>query len=131
MYKGQILKKATTGSAAYDIATPFEVELKPGPNKVSTGLFLELSSDTYGQLASRSSLAAKGITVEAGVIDSDYRGEIIILLYNHDNMPFVLSSGSRVAQLLVLPLWSGTLSENVGETSETVRGNGVFGSTGN
>ena len=95
-----------------------------------TGLSVEIPSGFYGRIAPRSGLAAKqGIDVLAGVIDADYRGEIICLLYNTSTEAVSLPAGSKICQLIIeqvitpSPAWAE-------ELEETARGVGGFGSTG-
>ncbi|WP_392419864.1 dUTP diphosphatase [Capnocytophaga canis] len=99
---------------------------------VKTGLFLELPKGYEAQIRPRSGLAAKhGITVlnAPGTIDSDYRGEIGVILVNLSNEPFVIQNGERIAQMVFAKYEKATLTE-VQELSETIRGTGGFGSTG-
>ena len=97
---------------------------------VRTGLSVAIPRGFYGRVAPRSGLAVRhGLDVLAGVIDSDYRGEIVCALINHGDAPFEIEAGMRVAQLVIEsistpePVWSEDLSE-------TNRGEGGFGSTG-
>jgi dUTP pyrophosphatase len=100
-----------------------------GRATVKTGLAVAIPHGFYGRVAPRSGLAVKhGLDVLAGVIDSDYRGEIICALINHDDKPFEIEAGMRIAQLVIEsiampePVWSE-------ELSETKRGVGGFGSS--
>lgn len=97
---------------------------------VRTGLAVAIPQGFYGRVAPRSGLAVRhGLDVLAGVIDSDYRGEIICALINHGDAPFEIERGARIAQLIIEaiatpdPFWSEGLSD-------TERGQGGFGSTG-
>jgi dUTP pyrophosphatase len=97
---------------------------------VRTGLAVSIPRGFYGRVAPRSGLAVRhGLDVLAGVIDSDYRGEIICALINHGDEPFEIRPGERIAQLIIEaiitpePVWSEDLSE-------TERGKRGFGSTG-
>ena len=101
-----------------------------GRAALRTGLSVALPRGFYGRVAPRSGLAVRhGLDVLAGVIDSDYRGEIICALVNHGAEPLTLAAGQRVAQLIVEaiitpePAWADALDE-------TARGAGGFGSTG-
>ncbi len=99
---------------------------------VSTGLFIELPFGHEAQIRPRSGLAAKrGITVlnSPGTIDSDYRGEIKIILVNLSNEKFIIEDGERIAQMVISKHESITWAE-VTELDETARGAGGFGSTG-
>jgi dUTP pyrophosphatase len=97
---------------------------------VRTGLAVAIPKEFYGRVAPRSGLAVNyGLDVLAGVIDSDYRGEIVCALVNHGQEAFTLAAGQRVAQLIIEaiitpdPVWADSLDE-------TARGAGGFGSTG-
>lgn len=109
------------------------VTLAPGRHAmVPTGLVLELPKGTEGQVRPRSGLAARhGVTVlnSPGTIDSDYRGEVKVLLVNLGDAPFVIRRGERIAQLVVAPVWRATLVERK-TARTTARGAGGFGSTG-
>ena len=99
---------------------------------VKTGLFIELPIGFEAQVRPRSGLAAKnGVTVlnAPGTIDADYRGEIGVILVNLSNVPFTIENGERIAQLIIAKHERAEW-ELVTELSETVRGEGGFGSTG-
>ncbi len=99
---------------------------------IKTGLFLELPIGFEAQVRPRSGLAAKnGITVlnAPGTIDADYRGEVGVILVNLSNMPFTIENGERIAQMIIAKHERAEW-ELVTELSETVRGEGGFGSTG-
>ena len=111
MYSPSVLLDApsatlpTRGSlqaAGWDISTNEDFTIDPGKRRLcSTGLKIKVPVGNYGRLASRSGLASKhGIEVGAGVIDSDYRGEIKVLLFNHSDMPFCATSGTKIAQIV-------------------------------
>ena len=100
--------------------------------KVPTGLAIELSENTVGLIYARSGMATKRHLAPAnkvGVIDADYRGEIIVALHNHSEEAQTIEVGERIAQLVVAPFYHVEFEE-VDELSETVRGEGGFGSTG-
>lgn len=104
----------------------------PGQTKmISTGVSIELQPGTEAQVRPRSGLAAKaGITVlnSPGTIDSDYRGEIKVLLHNTSDTEFLVRTGDRIAQLVVAPILRAAFQ--AAELSGTARGAGGFGSTG-
>ena len=132
----QLPKRETSGSAGHDLrACISEDVILPagGSLRLPTGIAIEMESADYvAIIAARSSMAAKyGVTMAngIGVIDSDYRGEISVLLYNHSQEDFVIHPGDRVAQLLLLPV-DLPYSVEVEELSQTQRGEGGFGSTG-
>ena len=100
--------------------------------KVPTGLAIELPENTVGLIYARSGMATKRHLAPAnkvGVIDADYRGEIIVALHNHSEEAQTIEDGERIAQLVVAPFYHVEFEE-VDELSETVRGEGGFGSTG-
>ena len=125
----------TDFSAGMDIRAFIEnnIILEPGERKlVSTGLYLELPSGYEAQVRSRSGLALKkGISVlnSPGTIDSDYRGEIAVILINHSTENFVIESGARVAQL-VIAKHEKVVWVSAQEIKHSERGSGGFGSTG-
>lgn len=100
---------------------------------VYTGIALEIPQGYAGLIYARSGLACKRGLAPAnkvGVIDSDYRGPIVVVLHNHGNEPQTICHGERVAQLLVTPVLTPQFCE-VDELPESQRGDGGFGSTGN
>lgn len=99
---------------------------------VPTGIALELPVGYAGLIYARSGLACKRALAPAnkvGVIDSDYRGEIIVALHNHGKVQQQIAHGERIAQLLISPVFTPGFVE-VGELNDTARGAGGFGSTG-
>jgi dUTP pyrophosphatase len=116
-----------------DVRSVEDCSIDPGSWKlVSTGLFPEIPEGYEIQVRSRSGLAAKnGIFVlnSPGTVDSDYRGEIKIILANMGCEPFTISTGDRIAQLVVSPVTKATVV-SVDTISSTKRGEGGFGSTG-
>jgi dUTP pyrophosphatase len=99
---------------------------------VKTGIFMELPIGIEAQVRPRSGLAAKnGITTlnSPGTIDADYRGEIGVILVNLSNQDFIINNGDRIAQL-VIAKHERAIWHEVSQLSETVRGEGGFGSTG-
>lgn len=109
------------------------ITVAPGETtKIPTGLALELPAQTAGLVFARSSLGTKRGLAPAnkvGVIDPDYRGEVWVVLFNHSTLPQQINPGERVAQLLVVPVFTPGFVE-ADELSDTVRGAGGFGSTG-
>jgi dUTP pyrophosphatase len=97
---------------------------------IKTGIAIELMPGTWAEIRGRSGLANKhGIAVLGGVIDSDYRGDIGVILHNTGLQDFTINHGDRIAQLIVVPVLRGTFEE-VEEFSTTERGENGFGSTG-
>jgi dUTP pyrophosphatase len=123
------------GAAGLDLASAASesITISPGERAaVPTGLALEIPPGFEGQVRPRSGLARKhGITLPnaPGTIDSDYRGEVLVLLLNTGRDPFVVSPGDRIAQLVIAPVVIATLEE-VSDLSDTARGEGGFGHTG-
>ena len=104
--------------------------IKIGQAKIPTGLAVEIPQGYYGKVASRSGLAFKsGIVAFDGTIDSSYRGEIGVLLYNTTDKPYQVRKGDRIAQLIILPCALLDPVE-VFELSESDRGTNGFGSSG-
>lgn len=124
---------ATSGAAGMDVVSAEDVTLAPGArHAVATGLAVAIPPGYEIQVRPRSGLALKhGITVPntPGTIDSDYRGELKVILINHGSEPFVIARGDRVAQLVLAPVTQARWIE-VPELDATDRGAGGFGSTG-
>ncbi len=124
---------ATTGAAGMDVVSAEDVTLAPGArHAVATGLALAIPPGYEIQVRPRSGLALKhAITVPntPGTIDSDYRGELKVIMINHGSEPFPIARGDRVAQLVLAPVIQAVWDE-VEELDETERGAGGFGSTG-
>lgn len=124
---------ATSGAAGMDVVSAEDVTLAPGArHAVATGLSMAIPHGYEIQVRPRSGLALKhGISVPntPGTIDSDYRGELKVILINHGADPFAIRRGDRVAQLVLAPVVQGAWLE-VSELDETARGEGGFGSTG-
>jgi dUTP pyrophosphatase len=125
---------ASAGAAGADLyAAEPSVELGPGQRvAVATGLELELPPGYEAQVRPRSGLALRhGLTVvnAPGTIDSDYRGELMVLLVNLGSEPVTISRGDRVAQLVVAPVTRASFAE-VDAIASSPRGSGGFGSTG-
>lgn len=125
----------TAGSAGLDLRANIAAPIRLGPlerNLVSTGLFIELPIGFEAQVRPRSGLAIKkglGLVNAPGTIDSDYRGEIKIILVNLSNEPQTIEPGERIAQMVIAKYEQIEWSE-VAVLSETERGEGGFGSTG-
>lgn len=133
-----LAKVPTRGSeyaAGYDLyaATEYEITIPAHTTiKVGTGLAMELPYMTFGAIFARSGLATKQGLRPAnctGVVDSDYRGEVIVAVHNDTNSDQVIQPGDRIAQLVVLPYLPICFNE-VDVLSTTVRGEDGFGSTG-
>ena len=119
--------RGTLGAAGYDLLTPKPLALPRGLHKIPLGIRIQLPPNTFGSIRCRSSLAVKGISVEGGVIDEDYRGEIAVLLRVHDET-LLVPAGHAIAQLIIQPYLAPTVT--VAESLlVTHRGTGGFGST--
>ncbi|NIJ61939.1 dUTP diphosphatase [Qipengyuania flava] len=124
---------ATHGAAGMDVLAAEDVTIRPGQrHAVATGLSVAIPAGYEIQVRPRSGLALKhGITVPntPGTIDSDYRGELKVILINHGAEDFAIARGDRIAQLVLAPVTQATWDE-VDELDDTARGAGGFGSTG-
>ncbi len=126
---------ATEHSAGADLYNMKNSPVTVGSHEtvmIKTGLAVEIPEGYVGLVFARSGIASKRGLAPAnkvGVIDSDYRGEWMVALHNHSDVPATVDGGERIAQVVVVPYITGTFSE-VEELSETERGSGGFGSTG-
>jgi dUTP pyrophosphatase len=125
----------TSGSSGMDLVAHIKNKITINPGKtamVPTGIAVAVPKNYEIQIRPRSGLAAKksiSVLNTPGTIDSDYRGEIKIILINLSKKSFVVKSGDRVAQMILCPVAKGKLQE-VKNLPKTVRGKGGFGSTG-
>lgn len=125
----------TSFSAGADLYACLEesINIEPGETFfVKTGIAMEIPEGYAGLVYARSGLACKKGLAPAnkvGVIDSDYRGEIIVALHNHSNKPVTVENGERIAQLVITPYITAIFNE-VDVLEDTERGQGGFGSTG-
>ena len=131
----ELPKYKTEGSSGLDLMAFIDNPIKISPNTsalVPTGISVAISNDLEIQIRPRSGLAAKSsVTVlnTPGTIDSDYRGEIKIILFNHGKEDFIIKNKDRVAQMILVPILKIEFEE-VNELPNTIRGSGGFGSTG-
>lgn len=120
-------------AAGYDLYTDRDYEIAPGGTvKVSTGISMAIPEKYWGGIYARSGMAVKKGLRPAncvGVIDSDYRGQIIVALHNDSNELQVINSGDKIAQMIISPFEYWDIKE-VEELDDTKRGEGGFGSTG-
>ena len=123
----------TAGSAGCDLVAVEQVTIPAGEWRlVGTGLFLEIPDGFAGLVCPRSGLAVKnGVTVlnAPGILDSDYRGEVKVILMNHSTQEYSVKIGDRIAQLLFTPVAQVKFMQR-DQLGETERGEGGFGSTG-
>ena len=125
----------TNGASGMDLIAFINkpINIKPKTSSlIPTGLSVAFSKDYEIQIRPRSGLAAKNnisVLNTPGTIDSDYRGEIKVILYNHGNNDFAVNNGDRIAQMILAPVVKMELEET-NSLPETIRGKGGFGSTG-
>ena len=125
----------TAFSAGADLYSgmPEAVTVMPGTTEfIKTGIAMEIPTGLVGLIYARSGMACKKGLAPAnkvGVIDSDYRGELMVALHNHSQSPVTVEPGDRIAQLVLTPYITAEFVETE-ELSDTVRGDGGFGSTG-
>ena len=128
-------KYETSGASGVDLTAFIEeaIDLKPKESfLIPTGLSVAFSEDFEIQIRPRSGLAAKNnisVLNAPGTIDSDYRGEIKVIIYNHGSENFLINNGDRIAQMILTPVLKMELEE-VNNLPKSIRGKGGFGSTG-
>ena len=131
----QIPSYKTEGASGMDLMAFINEPIRLAPKSsclVPTGLSVAFSNDYEIQIRPRSGLAAKkniSVLNTPGTIDSDYRGEIKIILFNHGDKEFIINNKDRVAQMVLMPVHKMSLEE-VDNLPDSVRGKGGFGSTG-
>ena len=125
----------TEGSSGMELIAFVEkpIEIKPNSSAlIPTGLSIAIPEDCEVQIRPRSGLAAKSnisVLNTPGTIDSDYRGELKVILFNHGNKQFVVKNNERIAQMVLTPILKVDFEE-VDSLPDTIRGSGGFGSTG-
>ena len=128
-------KYETSGASGVDLTAFIKkaIDLKPKQSAlIPTGLSVAFSEDFEIQIRPRSGLAAKNnisVLNTPGTIDSDYRGEIKVIIYNHGSENFLINNGDRIAQMILTPVLKMELEE-VNNLPKSIRGKGGFGSTG-
>ena len=133
--KIQLPKYKTDGSSGMDLMAFIEspINIKPQESAlIPTGISVAIPEDTEVQIRPRSGLAAKSsmsVLNTPGTIDSDYRGEIKIILFNHGKKEFIINNNDRIAQMILMPIIKAEFEE-VEDLPKTLRGSGGFGSTG-
>ena len=133
--KAELPKYKTEGSSGMDLMALIEnpITIKPQNSAlIPTGLSIAIPEDTEVQIRPRSGLAAKSsvsVLNTPGTIDSDYRGEIKIILFNHGKEDFTVNNNDRIAQMILMPVLKAEFEE-VEELPKTIRGSEGFGSTG-
>lgn len=123
-------KRGSESAAGYDLFCIYDFQL-PSKHiqKICTGVAIAIPSGFYGRIAPRSSLGSKGVIIHGGVVDADYRGEIIVILQNNSNQTMHFSKGDKIAQLILECITTPEL-EVVEDLDDTDRGVSGFGSTG-
>ena len=133
--KAQIPKYKTDGSSGLDLMALIEDPIKIKAQEsalIPTGISVAIPQDTEIQIRPRSGLAAKSnisVLNTPGTIDSDYRGEIKVILFNHSKENFTVNNGDRIAQMVLTPIVKMELEET-NNLPNTIRGESGFGSTG-
>ena len=133
--KVQLPSYKTKGSSGMDLMAFIKDPIKIAPNTstiIPTGISVSIPSDVEIQIRPRSGLAAKSsisVLNTPGTIDSDYRGELKIILFNHSKKEFVVRNNDRIAQMVLMPVLKIDF-EAVDDLPDTLRGSGGFGSTG-
>ena len=133
--KVELPQYKTDGSSGLDLMAFIDKPINLTPKEsvlVPTGISVAISNDLEIQIRPRSGLAAKfniSVLNTPGTIDSDYRGEIKVILFNHGKNEFIINNKDRIAQMVLTPIVKVKFEE-VSELPETLRGDGGFGSTG-
>ena len=133
--KAQLPKYKTDGSSGMDLMALIENPIKIKPQEsvlIPTGISVAIPEDTEIQIRPRSGLATKSsisVLNTPGTIDSDYRGEIKIILFNHGKEEFTVKNNDRIAQMVLMPILKAKFEE-VEDLPKTLRGSEGFGSTG-
>ena len=134
-HKAKLPKYKTEGSSGMDLMACIEEQIVIAPQHsklIPTGIAIAIPKDTEVQIRPRSGLAAKSnisVLNTPGTIDSDYRGELKIILFNHGKDEYTVNDKDRIAQMVLMPVLKVEIEET-NELPETIRGSGGFGSTG-
>lgn len=121
------------GDCGYDLRASHDARVSAMMvTKVRTGIHLAIPEGYFGMIAERSSMGAKGIAVRGGIIDSSYRGELVVMLHNLTNEVYCVEKGDKIAQIIFIPYDRPVLEyvDSLEELGETERGQDGFGSTG-
>jgi len=123
--------KANPGDLGYDLYADVSGSVGPGVSvEIKTGIAIEFPEGVGGIIKDRSSLARNGLHISGGVIDSGYRGEIIVVMGNHDAGTHYIGKGQKIAQLILVPVIDVEVEETTEPFLQTVRGGKGFGSSG-
>ena len=131
-YAGPLPTYQTEGASGLDLRAATSLSLATGDTgRVRTGIMLSIPDGYEGQIRPRSSISGTGITVHLGTIDSDYRGEVEIIVTASNRGPLYFRAGDRIAQLVICPVARCEVVEvSASDLTPTTRGAGGFGSTG-
>lgn len=122
--------RGSDGAAGYDLHSSGLIQIRPGCRAlVDTGISTEYADSVGARIMPRSGLSVRGIDIGAGLVDSDYRGEIKVLLINNSRETIRVNRGDRIAQIVFFPVFTNAIEWH-GTVSETGRGAYGFGSTG-
>lgn len=125
--------RGSTSAAGYDLCSVRDATIRPGEtHKIGTGLILEIPEGYFGAIFARSGLSIKQGLRPAncvGVVDSDYRGQVVVALHNDSDEDRLIHTGDRIAQLVLIPYLAAEFTPS-DSLSSTERGEGGFGSTG-
>ena len=133
--KVKLPRYKTDGSSGMDLMAFLNKPISILPQKselIPTGLSIAIPNNTEVQIRPRSGLAAKNnisVLNSPGTVDSDFRGELKVILFNHGNKEFIVNNEDRIAQMVLVPIIKASFEE-VENLPETIRGEGGFGSTG-
>ena len=133
--KVKLPKYKTSGSSGMDLMAFIEspIKIRPGTSAlIPTGISIAFPKEFEVQIRPRSGLAARqsiSVLNTPGTIDSDYRGELKVIIFNHGESEFVVNCDDRIAQIVLTPVFKIEFEE-INELPETIRGSGGFGSTG-
>lgn len=125
------LQKGHDTDSGYDLKTKYAFKLLPNQTKlIPTGLYLELDKHIEAQVRPKSSISAKGILVHFGTVDSDYRGEVQVVMQNLNQHGVEFEAGQKIAQIVFNEKTEVFLEQTEDISNDTKRGAGGFGSTG-
>ncbi len=125
-------KYGSTHAAGLDLRSRLLVGINPGETATfDTGIGFEIDTGWFGKICPRSGMNKRGILCIEGIIDSDYRGSVLLMLKNMSPVEQLIQPNDRIAQIIFIPCWSGNIEmTTLDAVSETERGAGGFGSTG-
>ena len=128
---GKVPSKAHSGDAGFDVFVKEEIIIKSKTlEKIPLGICIEIPEGYVAMIDDKSGVASKGLFTVGGVIDSTYRGEIHCVIWNNSNEDITFNKHQKIAQMIIFPCYTKVDYELVSELSETDRGSGGFGSSG-